>query len=77
MNEDYSRTSYNGVASAIGVPVLIGGIAVGSLNLMYLRNSLGEADVVARFVAPLAGGGGRDRGRSLGDARRVTVRARS
>lgn len=53
MNKDYSRTSYNGVASAIGVPVLIGGVAVGSLNLMYLRNSLGEADVVARFVAPL------------------------
>jgi IclR family mhp operon transcriptional activator len=53
MNKDYSRTSYNGVASAIGVPVLIGGVAVGSLNLMYLRNSLDEADVVARFVAPL------------------------
>ncbi|TGE01652.1 helix-turn-helix domain-containing protein [Methylobacterium nonmethylotrophicum] len=53
MNKDYSDTSYNGVASAIGVPVLLGGVAVGSLNLMYLRNSLDEADVVARFVAPL------------------------
>ncbi|BAQ50154.1 MULTISPECIES: hypothetical protein [Methylobacterium] len=53
MNKDYSRTSYNGVASAIGVPVLIGGVAVGSLNLMNLRNSLDEADVVARFVARL------------------------
>ncbi|KMO13638.1 helix-turn-helix domain-containing protein [Methylobacterium platani] len=53
MIEAYSDAAYHGVASAIGVPVLIGGVAAGSLNLMYLRHSLTEADVVARFVAPL------------------------
>jgi IclR family mhp operon transcriptional activator len=53
MNPDYARTAYHGVASAIGVPVLVGGVAAGSLNLMYLRDSLDQAEVVARFVAPL------------------------
>jgi IclR family transcriptional regulator, mhp operon transcriptional activator len=35
------------------VPVLLGGVAVGSLDRMNLRNSVDEADVVARFVARL------------------------
>jgi len=53
MNKDYSSISYNGVASAVGVPVLLGGVAIGSLNLMYLRNSIDEAGVVSRFLKPL------------------------
>jgi IclR family transcriptional regulator, mhp operon transcriptional activator len=53
MHPDYSELAYNGIASAVGVPVLIGGVAVGSLNLMYLRNSIDEAGVIARFIAPL------------------------
>lgn len=53
MDEDYSSRSYNGVASAIGVPVMLAGVAVGSLNLMYLRNSIDEAGVISRFVQPL------------------------
>jgi IclR family mhp operon transcriptional activator len=53
MNPDYADTSYNGVASAVGVPVLMGGIAVGSLNLMYLRSAIDEAAVVDRFIGPL------------------------
>ena len=53
MNKDYSDRSYSGVASAIGVPVLLGGTAVGSLNLMYLRNSIDEAGVITRYIKPL------------------------
>jgi len=53
MNPAYSDRSYNGLASAVGVPVLLGGVAVGSLNLMYLRNSVDEAGAIARYLAPL------------------------
>jgi IclR family transcriptional regulator, mhp operon transcriptional activator len=53
MNKDYSDSSYGGMASSVGVPVLLGDAAVGSLNLMYLRNSIDEAHVIARFVQPL------------------------
>jgi len=53
MNKDYSDSSYGAMASSVGVPVLLGDAAVGSLNLMYLRNSIDEARVIARFVQPL------------------------
>ena len=56
MNPDYASASYNGVASAVGVPILLGGAAVGSLNLMYLRSVSAEAGVIARFVGPLREG---------------------
>ena len=47
MNTAYSDVSYNGAASAVGLPILINGLAVGSLNFMYLRSSIEEADAVA------------------------------
>lgn len=53
MSQDYSDSSYGGMASAVGVPIPLGGAAVGSLNLMYLRNSIDETRVIARFVQPL------------------------
>jgi len=53
MNKEYSDSSYGGMASAVGVPVLLEGAAVGSLNLMYLRNSIDEAGVIAHFIRPL------------------------
>lgn len=53
MNKDYADSSYGGTASSVGVPVLLKGVAVGSLNLMYLRNSIDEARVIARFIQPL------------------------
>lgn len=56
MNTAYSDVSYNGAASAVGLPILINGLAVGSLNFMYLRSSIEEADAVARFVKPLQKG---------------------
>jgi IclR family mhp operon transcriptional activator len=56
MNTAYSDASYNGVASAVGLPILMNGLAVGSLNLMYLRSSIDEAGVIARFVQPLQKG---------------------
>jgi len=56
MNKAYSDASYSGVASAVGVPILVNGLAVGSLNLMYLRSSIDEAGVIARFVKPLQKG---------------------
>ncbi len=56
MNRDYADSSYHGTASAIGLPILLNGAAVGSLNLLYLRNSIDEAGVVSRFVEPLQEG---------------------
>jgi IclR family transcriptional regulator, mhp operon transcriptional activator len=53
MDKDYSERSYNGTASAVGVPILLGGRPVGSLNLMFLRDAIDEAGVIARFIAPL------------------------
>ena len=56
MNTDYANVSYNGTASAIGLPIILEGSAVGSLNLMYLRNSIDETGVVSRFLEPLQQG---------------------
>jgi len=56
MNKAYSETAYNSVASAVGLPILINGMAVGSLNVMYLRSSIDEAEAIARFVKPLQKG---------------------
>ena len=56
MNAVYSEVSYNGAASAVGLPILINGVAVGSLNFMYLRSSLDEAGAIARFLKPLQKG---------------------
>lgn len=56
MNTSYAESSYNGTASAVGMPILLCGVAVGSLNLMYLRNSIDEAGVVSRFLKPLQEG---------------------
>lgn len=53
MNKAYSEIAYNGAASAVGVPILINGIAFGSLNVMYLRSAIDEAGAIARFVKPL------------------------
>ncbi len=56
MNADYSDVSYNGVASAVGLPILINGVAVGSLNFMYLRSSIDEAAAISRYLKPLQKG---------------------
>ena len=53
MNATYSDVSYSGAASAVGLPILLNGIAVGSINCMYLRSSMDEAGVIARFLRPL------------------------
>jgi IclR family mhp operon transcriptional activator len=53
MHPAYSEAAYDGVASAVGVPVLIAGVAVGSLNVMYLRDAMDEPTAIGRFAAPL------------------------
>ncbi len=53
MHPAYASAAYDGTASAVGVPILHGGVAVGSLNVMYLRDTIDEAAAIARFVAPL------------------------
>jgi IclR family transcriptional regulator, mhp operon transcriptional activator len=58
MNATYSDVSYSGAASAVGLPILLNGIAVGSINCMYLRSSMDEAGAVARFLKPLQKGAG-------------------
>lgn len=53
MHPAYGSTAYDGTASAVGVPILLDRVAVGSLNVMYLRDTIDEASAVASFVAPL------------------------
>lgn len=53
MDEAYSAREYNGSASAIGVPILVQGMAKAALNVMYLREALSEAEAVDRFLPVL------------------------
>jgi IclR family mhp operon transcriptional activator len=53
MNEAYSTREYGGLASAIGVPVLVDGVAVAALNLMYLREAIERSDAVERLLPVL------------------------
>ncbi|MFH5924360.1 IclR family transcriptional regulator domain-containing protein [Roseomonas xinghualingensis] len=50
MDEAYSDREYGGQASAVAVPVLVGGLAAASLNLMYLRETIERAAVVDRLL---------------------------
>ncbi|MBP0443797.1 helix-turn-helix domain-containing protein [Roseomonas sp. SSH11] len=50
MDDAYASREYGGLASAIAVPVLAGGLAVASLNLMYLRDAIGLEGVVERMM---------------------------
>lgn len=50
MDDCYSAREYDGLANAIGVPVMLNGAAIAALNLMYLREITGEAEVVSRFL---------------------------
>jgi len=50
MDEAYAEREYRGLASAIGVPVLRGGRAVAALNLVYLRDTIRQEEVVGRFL---------------------------
>jgi IclR family mhp operon transcriptional activator len=50
MDENYAAREYGGLASAIAVPVLVGGVAVASLNLMYLREAIGRNAVVENLL---------------------------
>jgi IclR family mhp operon transcriptional activator len=50
MDEAYASREYGGMASAIAVPVLAGGVAAASLNLMYLRDAIDQAAVVERLL---------------------------
>lgn len=63
MNEAYSSRDYGGLASAIGVPVLVQGVAVAALNLMYLRDAIDQQGVVERLLPVL-----QQAARELGEA---------
>jgi IclR family mhp operon transcriptional activator len=52
MDESYAQREYGGLASAIAVPVLSGGCAMASLNLMYLREAM-DLDTVVQRMMPL------------------------
>ncbi|MEX2520281.1 MAG: helix-turn-helix domain-containing protein [Paracoccaceae bacterium] len=59
MDEAYSRSEYEGVTSALAVPVMDGeGRAHGALNVMYLRNTMGadraRRDLLPRLLAAAA-----------------------
>jgi IclR family mhp operon transcriptional activator len=63
MDEAYAEREYGGQASAIAVPVLVGGLAAASLNLMYLREAIDRAAVVDKLLPIL-----RDAAAELGSA---------
>ncbi|WP_043339251.1 helix-turn-helix domain-containing protein [Belnapia moabensis] len=53
MDDAYAAREYGGLASAVAVPVLIGGVAAASLNLMYLRDAIERGTVVERLLPVL------------------------
>lgn len=53
MDEAYAARDYGGMASAIGVPVLEGGVAIAALNLMYLRDAIDQGSVVQKLLPAL------------------------
>lgn len=53
MDDAYATREYGGLASAVAVPVLVGGVAAASLNLMYLRDAIDRGDVVLRLLPML------------------------
>jgi IclR family mhp operon transcriptional activator len=50
MDDAYSAREYGGLASAIGVPVLLNGAAIAALNLMYLNEASQRDEIVRRFL---------------------------
>ncbi|MBL6080498.1 helix-turn-helix domain-containing protein [Belnapia sp. T18] len=53
MDDAYAAREYSGLASAVAVPVLVGEVAVASLNLMYLRDVTDRSAVVDRLLPVL------------------------
>lgn len=53
MDEAYSQREYKGAILAIAVPVLGRGQIFGSLNMMFLRQTLGLDEAVGRYVTLL------------------------
>lgn len=53
MDEAYSAREYGGLASSIGIPVLVEGRAMAALNLMYLRETIDRAGAVERLLPVL------------------------
>jgi IclR family mhp operon transcriptional activator len=53
MHEEYSKRAYRGVASAMGVPILVDRVAVASLNMTFLRDAFTPAEAAAKFLRPL------------------------
>jgi IclR family mhp operon transcriptional activator len=53
MDEAYAAREYGGLASSIGVPVLVGGQARAALNLMYLREAIDRDGAAARLLPVL------------------------
>ncbi|MCR0980796.1 helix-turn-helix domain-containing protein [Roseomonas populi] len=58
MDDAYAAREYGGLASAIGVPVLLDGVAVAALNLMYLNEATERDEVVRRLLPVLQGAAG-------------------
>ncbi|WP_338664480.1 helix-turn-helix domain-containing protein [Pararoseomonas sp. SCSIO 73927] len=55
MDGAYAAREYGGLAGAIGVPVLLDGVAVAALNLMYLNEAAERDEVVRRLLPVLQG----------------------
>ncbi|RKK04412.1 MarR family transcriptional regulator [Pseudoroseomonas wenyumeiae] len=53
MDDAYSAREYGGLASAIGVPVLLHGSAIAALNLMFLKEAAKREEIVPRLLPML------------------------
>ncbi|ONG54444.1 hypothetical protein BKE38_10235 [Pseudoroseomonas deserti] len=53
MDEAYALREYNGLASSIGVPVMVGGQARAAVNLMYLREAIDRDGAATRLLPVL------------------------
>ncbi|WP_374306655.1 helix-turn-helix domain-containing protein [Dongia sp.] len=53
MHPDYCRSAYDGMVSAIAVPVLVGNDPVAALNISFFLEAVSEKEAVKRYLAPL------------------------
>jgi IclR family mhp operon transcriptional activator len=53
MHPDYCRSAYDGMVSAIAVPVRAGNDPIAALNISFFLEAVSEKEAVKRYLAPL------------------------
>ena len=53
MHDEFSRIEYGRQISTVGVPILIGGVSVASVNVLYLRSALTREEAIRTTLPDL------------------------